>query len=92
METFRRSAGESVDYLSPANHGDLAYFLSTDYTDYTDFGQVEYTIGRYGRTCVLNHANFQQVKFQLMKDARTVRPYQSSGNASRESVSSVKSR
>ena len=39
-------------------------------------------IGRYGRTArVLNSANFQQVNFQLMKDARTVRPYLSSGKS-----------
>ena len=51
-------------------------FYQRDYTDYTDFKQEEYMIGGYGRTeCVLNHANFQQVNFQLMKDARAHRKY-----------------
>ena len=53
-----------------------------------DGGIYDWQVRTYG-PCVLNYANFQQVNFQLMKDTRAVRPYQSSGTTAWESVESV---
>ena len=66
------SRGSRVSFLTQRRKGRRVFCYQRDYTDYTDFGQEDFMIGRYGRTA----SSLKRVfNWDILIDWRTHEPY-----------------